>query len=292
MGKETAKIFHGISEADSQSIDQPITMITPKLGRRFFDYKELLEYKDLFYFLAWRNIKVLYAQTILGFFWAILVPAIQIIIFTIIFGKVAKVATDGVPYILYSTAAIIPWTFISQAMGQSSMSLVDNQALLGKVYFPRILFPITPVVSRLIDFGISLILLIGVMAYYQVLPSTNILFLPIFLLQMFLVPAIFGMFFSSLAIRFRDVKLAMQFLLRMLIYSAPIVYSASSIPQKWRLIYCLNPIVGVIEGFRFCLLGVHIPWFYLAISFGATLILFGLAALYFHSSEHVFVDVI
>ena len=155
-------------------VNDQMTVITPKSSWRLFDFKELVEYRDLFFYLTWRNIKVLYAQTILGFFWAILVPAIQIIIFTIVFGKVARIETDGIPYVLYSTVAIIPWTFMSQAMGQSSMSLVEGQALLGKVYFPRILFPITPLFSRLVDFGISLIIIIGVMIYYQIMPSARI----------------------------------------------------------------------------------------------------------------------
>jgi lipopolysaccharide transport system permease protein len=289
LNNESIRSFFGDGADD---FDEPVTMITPKSGWRFFDFKELVEYRDLFFFLAWRDIKVLYAQTILGFFWALLVPAIQIIIFTVIFGKVAGVSTGGIPYILFSTVAIIPWTYMSQSMSKASLSLVTNQNLLGKVYFPRILFPITPVCSHLVDFGISLVLLIGVMAYYQVLPALNIVFLPIFLIQMFLVPAAFGMFLSSLAIRFRDVKIAMQFFLRMLIYSAPVVYSASDVPDRYRMIYSMNPIVGVIEGFRFSLLGVHVPWEYLAASFGVSVLFFGFAALYFHHMEHVFVDVI
>lgn len=292
MGNANTKRLNGDAAEDRPGTEEPVTIITAKSKWRFLDYKELVEYRDLFFFLAWRNVTVLYAQTILGFLWALLVPALQILIFTVIFGKVAEVGTDGIPYILFSTVAIIPWTFMSQAMGQSSLSLVDGQALLGKVYFPRILFPITPVCSRLIDFGISLSILVGVMAYYKVFPNANILFLPIFLVQMFLVPAAFGMFLSALAIRFRDVKIAMQFLLRMLIYSAPIVYTASNIPEKYRLIYSMNPIVGVIEGFRFCLLGVHVPWPYLAVSLGTTILFFMFAALYFHRMEHVFVDVI
>jgi lipopolysaccharide transport system permease protein len=269
-----------------------VTLIEPRKGWRLFDAKELAGYRDLFFFLAWRNIKVLYAQTILGFMWALLVPTIQIIIFTIVFGRVAKIATDGIPYILYSTVAIIPWTFMSQAMQQSSMSLVENQKLLGGVDLPRILFPITPVCSRLLDFAISLLLLIGVLIYYRIYPSIGLLLLPIFLLQMFLVPAAFGLLLSALAIRFRDIKIAMQFVLRMLIYSAPIVYSATSIPHPYRLLYSLNPIVGVIEGFRFSLLGVPVPWIYLVVSFISTLVFFAAASLYFHRMEHVFVDVI
>jgi lipopolysaccharide transport system permease protein len=289
---KTRENSFGKSEKDKPLVDERKTIIMPKSKWRLFDFRELREYRDLFFFLAWRNIKVLYAQTILGFLWALLVPAIQIIIFTIVFGKVAGVPTDGIPYILFSTVAIIPWTFMSQTIGQSSLSLVENKALLGKVYFPRILFPITPIFSRSIDFGISIIILIGVMVYYNVLPGVKILLLPIFLVQMFLVPATFGLFLSALAIRFRDVKIAMQFLLRMFIYSAPIVYSATNIPEPYRSIYSLNPIVGVIEGFRFSLLGINVPWQYIAISFCSTLILFSIAALYFHRMEHVFVDVI
>lgn len=273
-------------------VAEPITLIAPRKGWRLFDFAELVEYRDLFFYLAWRNIKVLYAQTILGFFWALLVPAIQIVIFTIVFGRVANINTDGIPYILYSTVAIIPWTFMSQAMQQSSMSMVENQNLLGKVYFPRILFPITPICSRLLDFAISLLLMIGVLVYYRVFPSLKLLLLPVFLLQMFLVPAAFGMLLSALAIRFRDVKIAMQFVLRMLIYSAPIVYSATTIPPSYRLLYSLNPIVGVIEGFRYCLLGLAVPWIYIVISFCSSVVFFAAAALYFHRMEHVFVDVI
>jgi lipopolysaccharide transport system permease protein len=292
LENETKNIYLEKSDQDTPIVEEHKTIIMPKSSWRLFDFQELRQYRDLFFFLTWRNIKVLYAQTILGFVWALLVPATQIVIFTIVFGKVAGVSTDGIPYILFSTVAIIPWTFMSQAIGQSSLSLVDNQALLGKVYFPRIIFPLTPIFSRLIDFGISLIVLLVVMVYYHVVPSVKILLLPIFLLQMFIVPAAIGLFLSALAIRFRDVKIAMQFMLRMFIYSAPIVYSATKIPEPYRLIYSLNPIVGVIEGFRYTLLGINVPWYYLAISFGSTLILFIFAALYFHRMEHVFVDVI
>ena len=274
------------------SKSESITIIKPKSGWQLIDFKELVDYRDLFYFLVWRDIKVLYAQTILGFLWAILVPLIQIVIFTIIFGKVAKISTEGIPYILYSTVAIIPWTYMSQAMSQSSLSLVTGQSLLGKIYFPRIMFPLTPVLSKLVDFAISLVVLFGIMAYYRVVPGWNIVLLPLFALQMVMVPAAFGIFLSSLAIRFRDVKIVMQFLLRMLIYTAPIVYSAASIPQQFRIIYSLNPIVGVIEGFRACLLGNPIPWIYVIPSFAVALIVLLFATFYFYSTEKVFVDVI
>ncbi|HDG97552.1 MAG TPA: ABC transporter permease [Desulfobacterales bacterium] len=274
------------------SKSESITIIKPKSGWQLVDFKELADYRDLFYFLVWRDIKILYAQTILGFLWAVLVPLVQIVIFTIIFGKVAKISTEGIPYILYSTVAIIPWTYMSQAMSQSSLSLVTGQGMLGKIYFPRIMFPMTSVLAKLVDFGISLVILFAALIYYRITPTWNLLFLPLFFLQMIFVPAGVGMFLSALAIRFRDVKFAMQFILRMLIYSAPIVYSASTIPGKYRIIYSLNPIVGVIEGFRACLLGTPMLWQYLVPSLVASIVLLVGGALYFHRMERVFVDVI
>jgi lipopolysaccharide transport system permease protein len=269
-----------------------ITVIKPKSGWQFIDFKELADYRDLFYFLVWRDIKILYAQTILGFLWAILVPVIQIVMFTIIFGKVAKISTEGIPYILFSTVAIIPWTYMSQVMSDSSMSLVSGQGMLGKIYFPRVMFPMTAVLAKLADFGISLVILFAILIYYRITPTWNLLFLPLFFIQMIIVPAGVGMFLSALAIRFRDVKFAMQFVLRMLIYTAPIVYSASSIPDKYRLLYSLNPIVSVIEGFRSCLLGTPMQWQYILPGLLTSIVLLVFGALYFHRMEKVFVDVI
>ena len=268
------------------------TVIEPTSGWQIINFKELKEYRDLFYFLVWRDIKILYAQTILGFSWAILQPLVQIVIFTIIFGKVARVSTDGIPYVLFSTVAIIPWTYMSQAMSQSSESLVLGQNMLGKVYFPRLIFPVTPVLARLVDFGISLLIVFGMMLYYRVVPTWNLLLLPLCLALMISIPAGIGMWLSALAIRFRDVKHAMRFVVRMLIYTAPIVYSASSIPKTYRFVYSLNPIVGVIEGYRACLLGTPIPWPYIWPGIiTATILLFS-GAQYFKRMERVFVDVI
>ena len=276
------------SKADNISV----TIISPPRGWEVIDFKELKAYQDLFYFLVWRDIKVLYAQTILGFSWAILNPFIQIIIFTIIFGKVAKLDTDGIPYVLFSTVAIIPWTYMSDAMTQSSQSLVTGQNMLGKVYFPRLIFPLTPVIAKLVDFSISLLLLIGVLIYYRITPTWNLLLLPMFIVMMMCIPAGIGMWLSALAIRFRDVKFAMSFVIRMLIYSAPILYTASSIPEKYRIIYSLNPIVGVIEGYRASLLGTPMPWEYIIPGLITGILLLVTGAMYFRRMERVFVDVI
>jgi len=271
---------------------EEVTVVEHRSGWQLIDFKELKQYRDLFYFLVWREIKVLYAQTILGFLWAILQPLIQIIIFTVVFGKVAKLSTDGIPYFLFSSVAIIPWTYMSQAMMQSSQSLVGGQNLLAKVYFPRLLFPLTPVLARLVDFGISILIIIAVALYYRVIPTWNMLFLPLFIVLMVSIPTGIGMWLSALAIRFRDVKHAMPFFVRMLIYTAPIVYSASSIPETYRFIYSLNPIVAVIEGFRSCLLGTAIPWSFIWPGILTSFILFFGGALYFKRMEWLFVDVI
>jgi len=280
------------NERNEHSQNSKITIIEPRSGWEMIDFRELKEYLGLIYFMVWREIKVLYAQTILGFSWAILQPLTQIVIFTIVFGKVAKVSSEGIPYFLFSSVAIIPWTYMSQSMTQSSQSLVVGQHMLGKIYFPRLIFPLTPVLARLVDFMFSILIILCVLIYYHVLPTSNLLFLPVFLTFMVSIPAGIGMWLSALAIRFRDVKHAMPFVVRMLIYSAPIVYSAASIPEKYRIIYSLNPIVGVIEGFRACLLGTPIIWSYVFPGMITAIILCITGGLYFKRMERFFVDVI
>ena len=269
-----------------------VTVIEPLRGWRLLDFKELRDYRDLFAFLVWRDIKVLYAQTILGFAWAILNPLMQILIFSLIFGKVAKLPTDGIPYMLFSTVAVVPWTYMSDSMTHSSQSLVTGQAILGKIYFPRVIFPSTPVLAKLVDFSIALLLVFGMMAWFRVVPTWNLLLLPVFILMMVAVPLSAGLWLSAMAIRFRDVKFAMSFGIRMLMYSAPIIYSASGIPEPWRTVYSLNPIVGVIEGFRATLLGLPVPWEYILPGMGTLAVGLLGGMLYFRRMERVFVDVI
>ncbi|MCA9456484.1 MAG: ABC transporter permease [Nitrospiraceae bacterium] len=276
----------------STSSGNYLTVIPPKSGWTMTGFQELKDYRDLFYFLVWRDIKTLYAQTILGFMWAILQPLVQIVIFTIIFGNVAKLTTDGIPYLLFSSVALIPWTYISLATAQSSQSLIQGSSMLGKIYFPRLIFPITPVLAKLVDFGISMVIIVCIMLYYRVSPTWNLLFFPLFLIMMVSIPLGIGTWLSTLAIRFRDVRQAMPFFIQMLMFSAPIVYSASSIPEQYRLLYSLNPIVGVIEGFRACLLGFPIPWLYIwpGMLTAALLVISG--TVYFKRMERIIVDVI
>ena len=269
-----------------------VTIIKPSVGWQLSDLKELKEYQDLFFFLVWRDIKVIYAQTIFGFAWAIFNPLIQIIVFTIIFGNIAKISTDGIPYVLFATLGVIPWTYMSQSMSASSQSLVAGKSMLGKIYFPRLIFPFSSLLSKLVDFGISMGIVLCVMVYFQVSPTLNLIYLPIFFMIMVIIPAGIGLWLSSLAIRFRDVRFMMQFLMQMMMYSAPIVYSASTIPDGYRFFYSLNPIVGVIEGYRACLLGLPIQWVYVWPGIVLAMLIFISGAIYFKRTEFLMVDVI
>jgi lipopolysaccharide transport system permease protein len=268
------------------------TVIEPPKGWQMVDFKELLAYRDLLIFLVKRDITVLYAQTVLGFVWAVVNPLIQIVVFSIIFGRIAKLDSEGMPYFLFSAVAIIPWTYMSDTMSAASQSLVGGQSMLGKVYFPRIIFPLTPIFAKLMDFGISLLLLVSVMIYYRVVPTWNLVLLPLFMLMMMSIPAGVGFWLASLAIRFRDVKFAMPFVVRMLIYSAPILYSAAKIPADYRFWYSMNPVVGVVEGFRACLLGTAIPWEFIVPGMLTTVLLVATGAMYFRRMERIVVDVI
>jgi lipopolysaccharide transport system permease protein len=269
-----------------------VTTITAGNSWAFFDLGELRRYRDLFYFLVWRDIKVLYAQTVLGFSWAILNPLVQIVVFSVIFGRVAKIETDGIPYVLFSTVAIIPWTYMSEAMNAASQSLVQGKQVLGKIYFPRVLFPLTPILAKLVDFSISLVILVAVMFYYQVTPTWNLLLLPLLILAMMLVPTGLGMWLAALAIRYRDIKFAMSFFIKLLIYTAPILYTASAIPEQYRFWYSFNPLVAVIEGFRAALLGTPIEWQFIVPGLITSVLIFLSGAVYFRRMEKVFVDVI
>ena len=277
---------------DTKDLKTSYSVIKPPGGWEFIDFRELIAYRDLLYHLVWRDIKVLYAQTILGLAWAIVNPLAQIVIFTIIFGNIAKLSTDGIPYVLFSTIAVIPWTYMSDAMNKSSQSLVTSQSMLGKIYFPRIIFPMTPVIAGILNFLISLVMIIAVMIYYDVTPTLNIIALPFFVIMMIIVPFGIGLWLSSLAIRFRDVKFAMNFALRLMIYTAPVLYSANAVPEQYKLLYAVNPLVSVIQGFRTCLLGG--PWdlelIVPGIITGIILVIAGTA--YFKRMERVIVDVI
>lgn len=271
---------------------QRVLIIEPKAPWGLLDWRELRQYSDLLYFMVWRSIKVSYAQSVGGFAWVIIQPALQVIVFSLVFGGLLSVDTEGIPYPLLTTLAIVPWTYMSATMSGASGSLVANAQMLAKIYFPRIIFLLTPAVANLIPFFVSLLLIAAVLVYYRIQLTLQVLYLPFVFLLMIITPLAIGLWLSSLAIRFRDVRIVMGYFMRLLIYLVPVMYPSSQIPEAYRSYYILNPFVGVIEGYRSCLLGDPMRWDSLSASafVGCTLMLTG--AIYFKRMERVIVDVV
>jgi len=268
------------------------TIIEPVVKWGFIDLAEVNQYRDLIYYLVWRGVKVAYAQSVGGIAWAIIQPAVQIIVFSIVFGALMNFDTDGIPYPLFSTVAVIPWSYMSSAMGSASNSMVSSASMLGKIYFPRVIFLITPCVGGLIPFSVSLVLIIAVVLYYQVPPTMQMVYLPLFFALMILLPFAISLWLASLALRFRDVQIVMGYFMRMLIYTVPVMYASHTITESMRPYFILNPYVGVIEGFRSCLLGQPIYWDSAITSIVATTVLLLTGAVYFKRMERIVVDVI
>ncbi len=278
---------------DFASSAPELTVIEASSGWRLIDWRELWRYRDLFYFLVWRNVKVRYAQSILGIGWAVIRPVFSMIVFSIVFGRLAKVASDGVPYAIFSYAALVPWTYFSSALTGASGSLVGASGMISKVYFPRLIIPLTTVLSNLVDFAIALLILFGLMIWFGMRPTIWALLLPLLVLLMMLTATGLGMWLTALAIQYRDVKYGLSFAVQLLMYAAPVVYPASSIPQQYRLLYGLNPMAGVIEGFRSALLGTNpMPWDLLLPGTIVAIIVFIGGALYFRRMERIFADVV
>ncbi len=272
---------------------KPYLIIKPKKGWQLIDFKELVEYRDLFYFLVARDVKVRYKQTVLGGLWAIIQPLFLMVIFTLFFGYLAKVPSDGVPYPIFNYTAMVAWSYFASAITFSSNSLVQETALISKVYFPRMIVPLAPIIAFLLDFAVSLIILIGMMFYYRVYPTIMVLFLPLLLLLMMLTASGVGMFLAAVNAKYRDVRYTISFLVQFWMFASPVVYPASIIPAKYHLIYAINPMAGVIEGFRSALLGtVAFPTDMLLVSTMVSVILLIFGALYFRRTERYFADVI
>jgi homopolymeric O-antigen transport system permease protein len=276
----------------TRSEEPPTIVREPMRGWRAVDLRELLSYRDLFYFLVTRDIKVLYKQTILGFGWAILRPVFSMIVFSVVFGRLAKVPSDGIPYPLFSYVALVPWTYFQTSMTQSTGSLIQGARLVSKVYFPRVLIPLAPVIAGLADFVIALSIVAVLMAWYGVAPTVGVVFLPLLVVIMVLTAAAVGLWLSILAAQYRDVRYAVQFLVQLLMYAAPVVWPASLIPHKYRLLYGLYPMAGVIEGFRSALVGTNLmPWDLIAAGTLSALLLFITGLFYFRRAERVLADV-
>ena len=270
-----------------------ITLIRARPAWKLVDLRELRQYRDLFYFLVLREIQVRYKQTVLGGLWAVLQPFLTMIVFTIFFGRLAGIPSDGVPYPLFSLAAVVPWTYFSNALSFASNSLVTNQAFVSKVYFPRIAIPAAPVFGWLLDFVIALVMLFGVIAFYGRVPTIFALLLPLLVLLMVLTAAGVGMWLAALNVQYRDFRYVIPFMIQLWMFISPVVYSSSSMSDRLKLLYGLNPMAGVIEGFRSSLLGTtDLPWGMVGVStlMGVIIFISGLA--YFRKVERVFADVV
>jgi len=255
-----------------------------------------MHYRDLLYFLVLREIKVLYKQTILGFSWAIIRPVFSMIIFSIIFGKLAEMPSDGIPYPIFSYVALVPWTYFATAMIKSTQSLVGNAGIITKVYFPRLIIPLTPVIAGLVDFVIALSIVFALMFWYGIVPTINILWLPLLTLIMIITSAGIGMLFSAMAIQYRDVRHAINFLSQIMMYAAPVVWPASLLKEKFGdtmdFWYGLYPMAGVIEGFRSSIIAHNpMPWNLILMGIISGTFIFILGAYYFNKKERTFADV-
>lgn len=274
----------------------PHYVIEKQRGIKLLNIRELVRYKDLLYFLVKRDITVLYKQTVLGFLWAIINPVMQMLIFSFIFGNLVEMPSDGIPYPIFSYAAILPWTYFSQSLSGATNSLIQSAGIFTKVYFPRVFIPLTPVLSKLVDFAISFLVIIVMMIYFGITPNINLIFLPFLILLMILTASGIGMWLSSLAVQYRDVKFALPFISTLLMYAAPVVFPASLILEKGKvfyLLYGLYPMTGVIEGFRSSLLGVNpMPWDLIGMGTISSVVIFFGGLIYFRKMERIFADVV
>jgi lipopolysaccharide transport system permease protein len=273
--------------------DIPITIIQPSRGWVSLKLHELWEYRELLYFLVWRDVKVRYKQTVLGAAWAIIQPFMAMVVFSIFFGKLAKMPSDGIPYPLFAYAALVPWGFFANGLSQASNSLVGSSHLITKVYFPRLVVPISSVISGIVDFVLAFLVLLGMMLYFGIFPTINVVWLPFLLLLAFVTALGVGMWLSALNVEFRDIRYVLPFMTQFWMFATPIVYPSSLLSEPWRTIYGLNPMVGVVEGFRWALLGTQTAPGPIVIvsSMAAVMILIG-GAFYFRKMEKTFADIV
>jgi lipopolysaccharide transport system permease protein len=271
--------------------DKPLVVIEPRrMG--MVDMRELWQYRDLLRILAMRDIKVRYKQTVLGAAWAVIQPALTMLIFSLFFGRLAGMPSDGIPYPLFAYAGLLPWTFFSNAVSNSGNSLIGNSNLITKVYFPRIIIPIASVCAGLPDFAIAFLLLIGLMVYYGVGFSFGILMLPILVAMTSVLALGVGAWMSALNVKYRDVRYALPFVLQLGLFVTPIIYPASIVPEKWRWVIALNPLAGQIEAYRSAFFGKSFDWAVLSISALLTFAIAGYAAYRFRKMERSFADII
>lgn len=270
-----------------------VIRIAPSKGWVALQLKELWAYRELLYFMIWRDVKVRYKQTALGVAWAIIQPVFTMIVFSLFFGRLGKIPSDGIPYPIFCYAALVPWTFFSQGLSQASNSLVGSGNLIKKVYFPRLSLPISAVTCGLIDFALAFIVLLGMMLYYGILPTVNVIWLPLLILLALITSLGVSLWLSALNVQFRDVRHAIPFLTQLWLFATPIAYPSSLLSEPWRTLYSINPMAGVVEGFRWALLGTETaPGPMLIVSTLTALALLVSGTFYFRRLEKTFADVV
>jgi lipopolysaccharide transport system permease protein len=271
----------------------PKTRRQPVKGWPWPKFRELWEYRELLFFFAWRDIKVRYRQTVMGALWAIIQPFLTMVIFSLFFGRLANIPSDGLPYPIFSYAALVPWTFFANALAQASKSLVSSANMVKKIYFPRLALPIATVLAGVIDFVLAFIVLLGMMLFYGLVPTVNIIWLPLFLLLALVTSLGVGLWFSAMNVQFRDVQFTIPFLIQAWLFMTPIAYPSSMLSEPWRTVYGLNPMAGVVDGFRWALLGSGTaPGPMMIVSGIVALTLFISGAFYFRRMEQSFADVL
>jgi lipopolysaccharide transport system permease protein len=273
--------------------DASTIIIKPTKGWVALNLADLWEYRELLYFLSWRDIKVRYKQTALGASWAIIQPFLTMVVFSLFFGKLANMPSDGIPYPIFAYAALVPWTFFANGLIQSSNSVVQNGNLLKKVYFPRLVVPISSVISGVLDFVIAFIVLLAMMLYYSIVPTAHVVWLPCLLALAFVTALGVGLWLSALNVRFRDVRYTIPFLAQLWLFATPIAYPSSLLDEPWRTLYGINPMVGVVEGFRWALLGTETPPGPAVLMSSITaFVLLLTGAFYFRRAEKQFADIV
>ncbi len=276
----------------SGTAELPHKRITPSRGWVSLKLREVWEYRELLYFLTWRDVKVRYKQTALGAAWAIIQPFMTMVAFSLFFGQLGKIPSDGVPYPIFSFTALLPWSFFAYALGQSSNSLVGSANLISKVYFPRLVIPISSVLSGALDFAIAFVVLLGMMLYFGIAPTSAVVLLPLFLLLALVTALGVGLWLSALNVEYRDVRYTVPFLTQFWLFATPVAYPSSLLGEPWRTLYGLNPMVGVVEGFRWAMLGTAPPGPMLGVSAVVSVALLISGAFYFRRMERTFADVV
>lgn len=279
------------SSADKQT-EKSLLVIDSEDSAVSLDLREVWRYRELLYFLIWRDIKIRYKQTLLGATWAIIQPLFAMLLFTLFFGKLARIPSDGIPYPLFAYSGLLPWTFFANAVTNSGNSLVGSTSLITKVYFPRVIIPAAAVAAGLLDFGIAFLLLIPLLIYYGIGLTWSVLILPLFIVLATLLALGVGMFMSALNVRYRDVRYALPFLMQIWLFASPVIYPSSLMPERWKWVLLLNPMTGIIEGFRAALFAKNFDWTAILVSTVLALAIVMISAFIFRRVEETFADIV